>query len=142
MSDEIKVHVKMYDEAKDFDRGKREQESSAVQYQVRIAEIEIYFGEFDASLAGDDELRKELQNFFQHLADERFGAESVVVKVELRAGSLIIAIVIAIGTGGYQFFKDYEQLHKGVQIFTDDVKAAKKKIEAIIRKYKDKPARK
>jgi hypothetical protein len=136
MSDEMKVQVKMSDDAKDFDRGKREHETSAVQYQVRIAEIEIEFREFDASLARDKDLRKELQVLVQKLADERFGEGSVIVDVELRGGSLIVAAMLAIGAGGYKFFKDYEQLHKGAHIFAEDLKAARKKIEGIIRKYK------
>jgi len=141
MADEIIVHAKVL-EADDFDRGKREPAGSAAQYQVRIAEIEMEFGEFDASLAGDEGLREDLQVFFQRLADERFGVQSVIVKVELRSGSLIVTALVVGGPALYKFFKDYEQLRKGVQLFVGDVKAAKNKIEAIILKRDDKRARK
>jgi len=136
MPDEIKVRVEIFEDAKDFKRLRQEQESAstAVQYQVRIARIEIEFPEFDGSLARNAELRKELQASFQQLADERFGSGSVTVEVELRAGSLIVVALLAIGTGGYKFFKDYEQVHKGARIFAEDLKAARKKIEKIIRK--------
>jgi hypothetical protein len=142
MPDEMKVQVKMSDDAKDFDRGKHEDETSAVQYQVRIAEIEIEFRDFDGSLARDNDLRDELQLLFQRLADERFGGGNIVVEVELRAGSLIVAAVLAIGVGGYKFFKDYEQLHKGAHVFAEDLKAARKKIEEIIRRHSDKRKKK
>jgi hypothetical protein len=136
MADDINVHVKMFDEAQEFERGAQEGGGAAVQRQVRVAEIAIEFAEFDASLARDQELRKELQAFLQQMAEDRFGPGAVIVSVELRGGSLIVTAVVATGVAAYKFFRDYPQLHNGVKVFAEDVKKAKKKIEAIIRKHK------
>ena len=134
MPDEMKVQVEMFKDAKDFNWGGYGNEPTAVQYQVRIAKIEMEFPEFDASLVQNTKLREELQGLFQELANQSFGLENVTVEVELAAGSLIIVALLVVGGGGYKFFKNYEQLRNGVVKFAEDVKAATKKVENIIRK--------
>lgn len=134
VSEETKVQLDMHDDAKNFNWGGEAKGGTAAQYQVRIAEITIEFPEFDGSLAGETKIQNELQSLFQHLADQRFGAEHVTVEVQLRAGSLIITAILFLGDG-YKFFHDYKQLHEGVACFAGDVNAARTKIEEIIKKW-------
>ncbi len=140
MADEMKVNVKMADAAKAFAWGAQEGAGEAV--QARIAEITLEFQEFDASLARDEDLRKDLQTFLQQLGDASFGVGAVFVTVMLRGGSFIIAVLLVGGPAAYKFIKDYEQLHKSVKLLVEDMQAAKKKIEEMIRKRDDKRARK
>lgn len=133
MPDEIKAQPRMFDEAKKFDWSAAAEGGTAVQYQVRIAEIKIEFPEYASSLAEDGKLKDDLQSYFQGLADQRFGVGHIAVDVQLRAGSLTVLIGLAV-VGTVNFFKDYSDVHDGVVAFAKDVEFAAGKIKEIIKK--------
>lgn len=71
----------------------------------------------------------------QQLIDTRFGLNIIRAKdAGVRAGSIEIWFqLVAVGGAVYAFFKDYEDLRKGVLLFVEDVRTNSSKLSTIVR---------
>lgn len=82
---------------------------------------------------GQVEVMASLTNALQHLADTRFGKGHVRVKVkDLRKGSITCGVALVALIAAYRFFKDYDDLSKGVKTFCRDILRTSKKLRKLV----------
>jgi hypothetical protein len=82
-----------------------------------------YWDELDN--AGKNEVLQSIVSPLQSLADERFGrGHTKIVPTYLKKGSIEAEVTILVICGmTYAFFKDYEDLRSGVQLFVRDIQS-------------------
>jgi len=88
----------------------------------------------DITGKGKTEVMGSLQSALQRVADDRLGKDSVRVKVnEVRKGSITFGVLLVMGlVGAYKFFKDYDDLSKGVKAFCRDIQRSSKWLRKLV----------
>jgi hypothetical protein len=85
----------------------------------------------------------EIGKAVQSVSDERFGDGKVrIAMTVLKKGTLSLEFVLIVAIGVYKFFKDYEALREGVQLFAGDVQAVSKKLSRVARRVYSREERK
>lgn len=89
---------------------------------------------WDIKSTGRTEVMAALMSALQRLADGRFGKGNIRVKVnDIRKGSITFGVALVIGAvGAYKFFKDYEDLSKGVKTFCRDIQNSSKFLRKLV----------
>jgi hypothetical protein len=87
-------------------------------------------------IAGKKRILSTTVDALQPLADKRFGTDNIkVVPIYIVKGSIDLGVALVVVAGAaYYFFKDYEDLRKGVIQFTNDITYVSSKLYRIVRK--------
>lgn len=88
----------------------------------------------DITGKGKTEVMGSLQNALQRVANDRFGKDRVRVKVNgVRRGSITFSVLLGMGlVAAYKFFKDYDDLSKGVKTFCRDIQRSSKWLRKLV----------
>ncbi|MFS8085246.1 MAG: hypothetical protein ACMG6H_06415 [Acidobacteriota bacterium] len=107
--------------------------SEIAELAVRFPVVRANFY-WDINSTGKIEVRAALMNALQRLADDRFGRGNIRVKVtDIRKGSITFGVILGAGAvAAYKFFKDYDDLSKGVKTFCRDIQSASKSLRKVV----------